>query len=68
MIPPKYDISEVYLPHVTRKFDEMFDQEIKMAEDYSITVEFDHWTELAGRSLLNLVATRSKKERHLFHL
>jgi len=57
-----------YIYRLSRKTDTKFFQQLSEVPDYSLSIEFDHWSDGLRRSLLGVVGTFSDGTKHLIEL
>lgn len=57
-----------YITGLAHEADRKFTKTVMATQDYSISIEFDHWTDHNNRLYLGVVATTGKHTRHLLRL
>lgn len=67
-IANRKEISEKYVPLISQEATESFLSRVKRAQDYDLSIEFDHWTDNVRRSFLAVVSTASDGSKFLLSL
>lgn len=67
-IANRKEISEKYVPLISEEAYKSFLSYVKRAQDYDLSIEFDHWTDNVRRSFLAAVSTASDGSRFLLSL
>lgn len=67
-IPPSIELTGIYLQHLSKKLTEHFMNALAGAENFTFSIEFDHWSDATRRSLLAIVATMEGGKRFLLYL
>lgn len=65
MPPSRRDVSGVLIPRLSRKLHEELQVAVNNMAAPSLSIEFDHWQDGNGRSLLGVIATTPAGEKHL---
>lgn len=63
--PGRHLLSKFYIPRISKLLDEKFFKEVGDGPNYTLSIEFDHWTDLTHRSLLAVLATKADGSKHL---
>lgn len=67
-LPSRYDLSNRYIPNLSKQFQQQFQLEITNRDEYTMQLEFDHVTDVTNQSFLGLVATFENGDRYLVRL
>lgn len=67
-LPGRKIVSEKYIPHLAKRCDENFDKKVKSSANFSMTIEFDHWSDIINRSILAVLASFPDGSSHLISL
>lgn len=66
--PSRRELSSVLIPRLSRKLHHEFQAVTLNLSGPSLSIEFDHWQDANGRSLLGVIATTPSGKRHLLDL
>lgn len=66
--PSRHKLSRFYIPRISRLIEDKFFKDVKNGPNYSLSIEFDHWTDSTHRSLLAILATKGDGSRHLIDI
>lgn len=66
--PSRRDLSTRLIPRLSRKLHSEFQKIAISLPGPSLSIEFDHWQDVNGRSLLGVIATTPTGARHLLDL
>lgn len=61
-------ISSQIIPQASKTIQKEFQSLLRSKEDYVLSLEFDHWTDLRKKSLLGVVSSYTDGSRYLFSL
>lgn len=67
-IANRKEISEKYVPSISEEAHQSFLSQVERAQDYDLSIEFDHWTDNIRRSFLAVVSTASDGSKFLLSL
>lgn len=67
-LPTRSALSAIYIPAIAARGDLKWSEEVSKLRDYSLSIEFDHWKDLSGRSLLAVLATLPNGSKYLLDL
>jgi len=68
MPPGRETLSRNLIPELAAKARESFQKLVNETEDFSFSIELDHWEDLNGNSLLGIIATTNSGQQHLLRL
>lgn len=63
--PSRHRLADHYLKKLCQKLEDRFKKEVAECPKYSLSIEFDHWTDATHRSLLAILATKRDGTRYL---
>lgn len=66
--PSRYELSSIYAVTKSRMLQQQFMNELNSNKISKLTIEFDHWSELGGRSILGVIASRADGRKYLLDL
>lgn len=67
-LPGRKLISDKYLPHMTKRIERDFREKVDAIGNHSLSVEFDHWSDISNRSVLAVMASFPDGSRYLISL
>ena len=66
--PDRAEMSRSYIPKLSDTVERSFLDSVSTMDDFSLTIEFDHWQDLSYRSVLGVAAIKPDGSRFLFDL